>query len=79
MASCLSACNLHISLHHLENPLSQIEKRWGGGVSLEWRLGLAHFHNGDNFLMISPKLYDISLFFLLIPSPLWNSASFDTN
>jgi hypothetical protein len=42
----------------------------GGGGSLEWRLGLAHFHNGYGFLMISPKLHDISLFFLQIPSPL---------
>ncbi len=37
----------------------------------EWLLGLAHFHNEYSFLMISPKLYDISLLFLLIPSPLW--------
>jgi hypothetical protein len=30
---------------------------------------LAHFHNEYSFLMISPKLHDFSLFFLLIPSP----------
>ncbi len=41
-----------------------------GGGRYEWWLGLAHFHNEYSFLMISPKLYDISLFFLLIPSPL---------
>jgi hypothetical protein len=40
-----------------------------GGGSLEWRLGLAHFHNVYSFLMISPKLHDFLLFFLLIPSP----------
>jgi hypothetical protein len=67
MASCLGACNSHISLHHVENPLSQLARRWGG--SLEWRLGLAHFHNEYSFLMISPKLHGFSLFFLLIPSP----------
>jgi hypothetical protein len=39
-----------------------------GEGSLEWRLGLAHFHTEYSFLMISPKLHDISLFFLLIPS-----------
>jgi hypothetical protein len=40
-----------------------------GGGRYEWRLGLAHFHNEYSFLMISPKLYDFWLFFLLIPSP----------
>jgi hypothetical protein len=40
-----------------------------GGVRYEWRLGLAHFHNEYSFLMISPNLHDISLLFLLIPSP----------
>jgi hypothetical protein len=44
--------------------------RKGGGVSFEWLLGLAHFYNEYSFLMITPKLHDISLFFLLIPSPL---------
>jgi hypothetical protein len=62
------ACNSHISLHHVENPPSQLARRGGG--SLEWRLGLAHFHNEYSFLMISPKLHDISLFFVLILSPL---------
>jgi hypothetical protein len=52
----------------VENPPSQFAKRWGG--RFEWRLGLAHFHNEYSFLMISPKLHDFSLFFLLIPSPL---------
>jgi hypothetical protein len=47
----------------------QLAKRWGGGGHYEWRLGLDHFHNEYSFLMISPKLYDFSLFFLLIPSP----------
>jgi hypothetical protein len=54
----------------------QLAKRWGGGML--W-LGLAHFHNEYSFLMISQKLYDISLFFLLIPFSFLNSASFDTN
>jgi hypothetical protein len=68
MASCHGACNSHIALNHVENPPSQLARRWGGG-HYEWRLGLAHFHNEYSFLMISPKLDDISLFFLLIPSP----------
>jgi hypothetical protein len=42
----------------------------GEGERLKWRLGLAHFHNEYSFLMISSKLHDISLFFLLILSPL---------
>jgi hypothetical protein len=36
-------------------------------MHLVW-LGLAHFHNGYSFLMISPNLLDISPLFLLIPS-----------
>jgi hypothetical protein len=51
----------------MENPPSQLAKSVGGGT-YEWRLGLAHFHNEYSFLMISPKLYDFSQFFLLIPS-----------
>jgi hypothetical protein len=31
-------------------------------------LGLAHFHNGYRFLMISPNLLDIIWSILLIPS-----------
>jgi hypothetical protein len=71
MASCLGACNSHIFPHHGENPPSQLanSRKGGGGGHYEWRLGLAHFHNEYSFLMISPKLYDFSLFFLLIPSP----------
>jgi hypothetical protein len=42
------------------------EVGWGGRY--EWRLGLAHFHNEYNFLMISPNLHDIWPLFLLIPS-----------
>jgi hypothetical protein len=68
MASCLGACDSHIFPHHVENPPSQLAKMLGGG-GYEWWLGLAHFHNENSFLMISPKLYDFSLFFLLIPSP----------
>jgi hypothetical protein len=45
-----------------------LAERWGGG-RYEWQLGLAHFHNEYSFLMISPNLHDIWLFFLLIPSP----------
>jgi hypothetical protein len=63
------ACNSHISLPHVENLPSQLARRCGGG-SLEWWLCLAHLNNEYSFLMISPKLYDISLFFLLILSPL---------
>jgi hypothetical protein len=37
---------------------------WGRSI---W-LGLAHFHNGYSFLMISPNLLDIWPLFLLIPS-----------
>jgi hypothetical protein len=65
MASCLGASNSHIFPHHVENPPSQLARRWGAG-RYEWRLGLAHFHNEYSFLMISPKFYDISLFFLLV-------------
>ncbi len=74
MASCHGASNSHIFPHHVENPPSQLAnfKKVGGG-RYEWRRGLAHFHNEYSFLMISPKLYDISLFFLLIPSPLWTA------
>jgi hypothetical protein len=49
--------------------LPTCEEVGGGGGRYEWRLGLDHFHNEYNFLMISPELYDFSLFFLLIPSP----------
>jgi hypothetical protein len=70
MASCHGASNSHIFPHHLENPPCNLPIREEvGGGRYEWRLGLAHFHNEYSFLMISPKLYDISLFFLLIPSP----------
>ncbi len=74
MASCLGACNLHIF-----PTTGKIRRRnlsthgKGGGGHYEWRLGLAHFHNEYSFLMISPKLYDFSLFFLLIPSPFWTA------
>jgi hypothetical protein len=69
MASCHGASNSHIFLHHVENPPSQPadSRGGGGGGRYEWRLGSAHFHNEYSYLMISPKL---SLFFLLIPSPL---------
>jgi hypothetical protein len=46
----------------------------GGFYSTTWKtlhqnsLGLAHFHNGYSFLMISPNLHDIWPLFLLIPS-----------
>jgi hypothetical protein len=69
LASENGTCNSHISLHHMENLPLQLARRWGGG-SLEGWLGLAHLNNEYSFLMIFPKLYDISLFFLLILSPL---------
>ncbi len=38
----------------------------GGGTLCMW-LGLAHFHNGYSFLMISPNLLDIwPVFFLIL-------------
>jgi hypothetical protein len=60
-------CKPHIAVHHVENPLSQLAKRWGEGVDG----GLASLLDRKkySFLMISSKLYDISPFFLLIPSP----------
>ena len=72
MASCHGAFSWRILLHHVENPPSKLAvwPRGGWGGRYEWRLGLAHFHNEYSFLMISPNLHDISLFFLLIPSPL---------
>ncbi len=45
----------------------------GGGGSHEWRLGLASWNKEYSFLMISPRLYDISPFFLLILSPHWTA------
>jgi len=39
----------------------------GGGTLCMW-LGLAHFHKGYSFLMISPNLLDIWPMFLLILS-----------
>jgi hypothetical protein len=40
-ASKNGACNWHISLHHMENPLSQFVKRWGGGGGEAMSGGLA--------------------------------------
>jgi hypothetical protein len=68
-ASKNRACKRHIAIHHVENPPSQLAKRWGGWR--EWRLGLASWNKEYSFLMISPKLYDISSFFWLILSPHW--------
>jgi hypothetical protein len=63
-----------LQLAHFPSPRGKFAvatfKQVGGGGSLEWRLGLAYFHNEYSFFMISPKLHEISLFFLLIPSPL---------
>jgi hypothetical protein len=44
----------------------------GGGTLCMW-LGLAPFHNGYSFLMISPNLHDIWPLFLLIPSRYWTA------
>jgi hypothetical protein len=51
----------------VENLPSQLAKRWGFGVGggLAWLLETKEY----SFLLISPKLYDISPFFLLILSP----------
>ncbi len=47
----------------------------GGGTLCIW-LGLAHFHNGFSFLMISPNLLDIWPLFLLIPARFWHYLGF---
>jgi hypothetical protein len=47
----------------------QLTWRGGGGGTLCMWLGLAHFHSGFSFLMISPNLLDIWPVFFLILSP----------
>ncbi len=73
----LASCKRRLQLAHFPSPRGKSAvatcEEVGGG-RLEWRLGLSHFHHGYNFLMISPKLHDISLFFLLIPSPFWTAV-----
>ncbi len=68
-----------ILLHHVENPPEK-PAHWlgggGGGTLCIW-LGVAYFHKGYSFLMISPNLHDIWPIFFLILS-LWNSAFFDS-
>jgi hypothetical protein len=58
-----------ILLLHLENPPEK-PADWlggGGGATLCMWLGLAHFHSGYSFLMISPNLHDIwPVFFLIL-------------
>jgi hypothetical protein len=40
---------------------------WGVGEEGRFACGLAHFHNGYSFLMISPNLLDIwPVFFLIL-------------
>jgi hypothetical protein len=55
--------------HHVENPPETPADWLGGGGrgdACMW-LGLAHFHNGYSFLMISPNLLDIwPIFFLIL-------------
>jgi hypothetical protein len=56
-------------LHHVENtpPELAVWLGGGGGGTLSMWLGLAHFHNGNSFLMISPNLLDIwPVFFLIL-------------
>jgi hypothetical protein len=57
----------HFSSPHGKSAVATCQEVGGGRY--EWRLGLAHFHNEYSFMMISQKLYDFSLFILLIPSP----------
>jgi hypothetical protein len=66
-ASKNRACKLHIAVHHMENLPSQLAKRWGDGVGSPL-VGCLETRK-YSFLMNSPKLYDFSLFFLLISSP----------
>jgi hypothetical protein len=56
-----------VLLHHMENtpPKPAVLLGGGGGGTLCMWLGLAHFHNGYSFLMISPNLLDIWPMFLL--------------
>jgi hypothetical protein len=58
-----------ILLHHVEIPPEKPADLLGGGrggMLCIW-LGLAHFHNGYSFLMISPNLLDIwPIFFLVL-------------
>jgi hypothetical protein len=68
--ACFSgAFSWRILLHHVENmPSKAAHLEGGGGGTLYMWLGLAHFHKGYGFLMISPNLHDIWPLFLLIPS-----------
>jgi hypothetical protein len=60
--------------HHVENP-PETPADWlgggGGGGTLCMWLGLAHFHSGYSFLLISPNLLDIWPVFFLILSRYW--------
>jgi hypothetical protein len=58
-----------VLLHHVENtpPKPAVRLGGGGGGTLSMWLGLAHFHNGYSFLMISTNLLDIwPMFFLIL-------------
>jgi hypothetical protein len=58
-----------VLLHHVEKtpPKPAVWLGGGGGGTLCMWLGLAHFHNGYSFLMISPNLLDIwPVFFLIL-------------
>ena len=69
MAGRRGAFIWRILLHHVENPPEKPADLLGGGrggTLCIW-LGLAHFHNGYSFLMISPNLLDIwPVFFLIL-------------
>ncbi len=73
MAGRRGAFIWRILLHHVENPPEK-PADWlgvgGGGTLCIW-LGLAHFHNGYSFLMISPNLLARILFGSF---SLWNRA-----
>jgi hypothetical protein len=58
----------HVLLHHVENTPPKPAVWLGVGEGGRYACGLAHFHNGYSFLMISPNLLDIWPTFLLILS-----------
>jgi hypothetical protein len=68
-----------ILVHHVESPPEK-HANWlgggGGGTLCIW-LGLAHFHKGYSFLMISPNLLGVWPVFFLILSRYETAHFFD--